>query len=380
MQHSRKELVETIFAAINGTADDEQRQAVEIWATQNEANARLYEKLTDPLYRSGAIAEFYDYDPAIDWNMVVSRGLAKRRKRIMRRLLSYASVLIPIIAIVSLALRNSLPDPTPQPTVIEPGTSKAVLTLADGQTLEMVGDTLNYQVSQAGQSTATSAAAAHTQSQTAETADIFHTLTVPRGGEFFVRLPDGTNVWLNSGSVFRYCVAPEQSVRRVWLEGEAFFDVRKNDTSFEVVVPVGTVSVYGTSFNVKARRDGGDSHVTLVSGSVGMASGGNVMLLSPGEQAMIHPSGQMVKRRVNVMEYAGWKEGLYVFRNRSLRDIMQELSLWYDFTVVFEPERLADIRYSGNLKRYEGINIFMDILQHTGDIRYRIEDKTIVIY
>lgn len=374
MDYTQKELIELIYSRLLGTADEKGIRELEDWLGESPVNRELYERLQNPIYRRSAVAELYGYDAAGDWSKVIARRELRRRRSIARRLLPYAAALAVMIVAGTLLLRHpAVPDELAQVVVIEPGSSKAVLTLPGGQAMELVGDTLSYNASgfafTDGQEMPGEAAA-----------EVTHTLTVPRGGEFFVRLPDGTGVWLNSESVFSYPTTLGGCERLVSLDGEAYFEVTKSNVPFTVSTSVGKVEVYGTSFNVKAYSEGDNFHVTLVSGSVGFTNGGGSIMLEPGEQAYIAAGGEAVKRRVNVAEYIGWQQGLYIFRNRKLQDIMHELSRWYDVSVEFGSETLKEASYSGNLKRYDRINTFMDLLARTGDLHYRIDGKTITLY
>src|SRR5690606_24867137 len=102
--------------------------------------------------------------------------------------------------------------------------------------------------------------------------------------------------------------------------------------------------------------------------------------MQPGELAVADISGKVETRTVNVAEHIGWRSCLYLFRERRLEDIMRELTRWYDVNVRYETEQIKDISFTGNLKRYSSINTFLKLLERTGEIDYRIEGKTLVLY
>ena len=101
--------------------------------------------------------------------------------------------------------------------------------------------------------------------------------------------------------------------------------------------------------------------------------------LSPGEQAVVFANSS-TKRKVDLEEYVGWVDGMYIFNNRPLGDIMKTFERWYDIQVYYETPNLRDITYSGNLKRYGTINSFLDALELTGDLTYKISGRNILIY
>ena len=120
---------------------------------------------------------------------------------------------------------------------------------------------------------------------------------------------------------------------------------------FVVRTHLGDVMVLGTAFNVNAYIDASVCYTTLVHGKV-QFSAPNVeaITLQPGEQAVVSANGSE-KRTVDLDEYVGWVEGLYVFNNRSLGEIMETFERWYDIQVYYETEDLRNITYSGSLKR-----------------------------
>ena len=206
-------------------------------------------------------------------------------------------------------------------------------------------------------------------------------LVIPRGGENTVILADGTTVHLNAGSKLTYPVRFVGKRRLVALEGEAYFDVAEDENHpFVVRTHLGDVIVLGTAFNVNAYINASVCYTTLVRGKV-QFSAPNVeaITLLPGEQAVVSANGSE-KRTVDLEEYVGWVEGLYVFNNRSLGEIMETFERWYDIQVYYETEDLRNITYSGSLKRYGTINSFLEALELTGDLTYKISGRNILIY
>ena len=101
--------------------------------------------------------------------------------------------------------------------------------------------------------------------------------------------------------------------------------------------------------------------------------------LQPGEQAVVSANGTE-KRTVDLDEYIGWVNGVYNFKNRSLGEIMETFERWYDIQIYYETPDLRDITYSGSLKRYGTINSFLDALELTGDLTYKISGRKVLIY
>ena len=206
-------------------------------------------------------------------------------------------------------------------------------------------------------------------------------IVVPPGQRANLTLSDGTNVWLNACSEMTYPASFSEDIRRVSLKGEAYFDVRKDEVHpFVVRTRFGEVTVLGTAFNINAYNDADACYTTLVYGKVNFSTPDqNTITLAPGEQAVASSRG-IEKRVVDVNEYIGWAQGVYVFNNKRLGDIMKTFERWYDVHVYYEKESLRDLTYSGDLQRYGTINTFLNALELTGDIYYRINGRNILIY
>ncbi len=197
----------------------------------------------------------------------------------------------------------------------------------------------------------------------------YNEIVVDKGAEFSVRLSDGTQVWLNADSRLRYPVAfGSHGERRVFLRGEAYFDVATDGERPFVVAAAGAdVKAYGTEFNVHARA-GNHVRTTLVEGVVAVSIDGDTChtRLVPGQTADVDlHDGSITLREEPVELYVGWKQGKYYFEATPLSELFAELSLWYDIEVVFTDESLQDEYFSGCLSRDLSLDKLLRILQET---------------
>ena len=101
--------------------------------------------------------------------------------------------------------------------------------------------------------------------------------------------------------------------------------------------------------------------------------------LAPGEQGVWDAAGRLDKREVDVYPYIAWTEGKFVFRKRSLEEVMRIVSRWYNVDVVFESEEPRGISFSGNIRRYEDFSQVVRMLEMTGGLEFRIVERTIYI-
>ena len=207
---------------------------------------------------------------------------------------------------------------------------------------------------------------------------VYNELMVPVGGESFVMLEDSSRVWLNADSRLRYPSRFEGEERRIELEGEAYFEVRRGERPFVVETSRGDVRVLGTSFDVRAYGDEAMT-ATLVTGRVRYEGEGEKVTLAPGEQVRVSDGGKVEKRQVDVEEYVGWREGVYVFDKRPLADIMRDLERWYGVDIVFMTEELKGLPFTGYVERYDKIDTFLDLLRSTGELTYSVDDKRIYL-
>lgn len=167
--------------------------------------------------------------------------------------------------------------------------------------------------------------------------------------------------------------------RKVYLEGEAYFDVAEDGRPFQVITSQGEVTVLGTAFGISSYMDKAE-YTTLVRGCVRYTSHTKKsVILSPGEQAILERSGELISRKVEVEEYVGWKDGVFVFRDKPLEEIMETLSRWYGSEVVFRNEEMKQLKYTGSLERYDSINTFLQVLERLQDIHYEIDNNKILL-
>lgn len=231
---------------------------------------------------------------------------------------------------------------------IAPGSNKAVLTLSNGD--EVTLDSAGNQVINQGQTVIRQRNGQLQYAAGADDAVVYNTLTVPRGGQFNIILPDGSHVWLNAASSLKYPTTFKEKQRIVELQGQGYFEVSPNaEQPFFVKVNNMEVQVLGTSFDVMAYPDESSINTTLIEGLVKV----NQHKLQPGQQAVLDAAtGTMTIRAADVEQVIAWKTGFFEFDNARLSDILRQLSRWYDIDISYnqeKPDRLLGGRISRNL-------------------------------
>ena len=205
--------------------------------------------------------------------------------------------------------------------------------------------------------------------------DQIQTITTPYGAKTNYTLPDGSIVWLNSGSTFSYA-AKFGKTRSVTLVGEAFFEVEKDSKPFIVATKHGTVEVKGTSFNVKAYADDNDFETTLEEGSVvfKVKNAGNEVTLKPGEQVSKTDSGYTVKK-VETKYFTSWKEGKLLFNREPFPSFIKKLERWYNVKIEYSDPKLNDLWYTGTIEM-ESISEVMEMISKAAPVSYHFNNKT----
>lgn len=345
----------------------------------------VLERLSDEGYVDRRLAGYKAWDEKEAFRRFVEEVERIKKRRQLRRRMAWSAVAAGVACLVGVALllvpdrQVELPVAEVRNEVVVPGSTKATLRLAGGETVDIRGDSM--QITGKGKSHILYAGGKLTYAKKEKVAElVYNELEVPVAGECSLVLDDGTQVWVNADSRLKYPVQFVGEERKVFLEGEAYFIVAKDSLPFVVSTSRGDIRVLGTTFNVKSYDEEVAMQATLVEGKVLVAQGQKEMELAPGEQGTVTDAGIMAKRAVDVDEFVGWRKGIYVFKKQPLEDIMRDLSRWYGVSVFFQNEGLKQVSFTGNLKRYDNINEFLDVLQRTGDVKYRINNNTVIIY
>ena len=269
-------------------------------------------------------------------------------------------------------------------SVMQPGTSKAILMMADGKEVVLEqGQNLNILLNERVRVATSSQGIVYEEYGKGMVTEEYNKLTTPVGGEYSLVLSDGTKVFLNADSELKYPVEFSDGKRIVDLKGEAYFEVHKDSLRpFIVRMNGAEVTVLGTSFNVNIYGDDGQIYTTLVNGSVRVSSvkNGQAEVLKPGMQSVMDvQSGQLTVREVDVEPYVAWREGRFVFRAMTLDLIMRQLQRWYDFEVFYQNPELKDYEFRGVIKRDMDLDKVLSVIKVTTNVDFEVKGKVITI-
>ena len=212
---------------------------------------------------------------------------------------------------------------------------------------------------------------------------VYNTMQIPVGGFYQLKLADGTKVWLNSLTQLRFPVTFAGEERKVYLTGEAYFEVARDSVHpFIVATDEGMeVKVYGTEFNVDTYRKG-TVKTTLVNGKVGIrvSATGEEVRLSPNQMALFTKATQSIQvENVDPYGAVAWKDGKFVFEDEPIEEIMERLSRWYDVKVFYANERIKKHTFTGIITRFADISDVLHLMEETAAVEFRIQGDTITV-
>lgn len=378
-----KEIQDLCYAAFDGSISGDERARLDKWLENDPANRAEYDRLMEEcLYIRWAQQErTIDGEAA---RKAINEGIARRgRKRIMRW--TGISTAAAVAAVVTLWFAVFDKD------VVQDGaagkiSTRAMLVLSDGTQVEIGGmegqivekdgwritatadDVLEYE--QVGEPTENDAQ------------PIYNKIKVPRGGEFYIRLGDGTEVWINSDSELEYPLNFAADLRETSLRGEAYFNVQ-HDSERPFIVRSGDFSmrVYGTEFNLNTYSPQ-RLELVLVEGSVGFTGkpGMPEKMLRPDQLAVIDTdTGDSEISEAYTRQYVAWKNADLIFRDEPLESVMEKLGRMYDVDVVYNNDAVRSLRFDINMPRYENISSLFYYFEKISDVRFRIDGRTVYI-
>jgi ferric-dicitrate binding protein FerR (iron transport regulator) len=188
-----------------------------------------------------------------------------------------------------------------------------------------------------------------------------------------VSMPDGSRVWMNAHAVLVYNNDYNNKARELWLKGEAYFEVAKDDVRpFSVHAGELATTALGTSFNIATgNKADGSIAVSLVTGKVAVRSAAFAYVLTPG-QMLLYKKGEppVPIARFNIPEVLDWKNGKLIFENTTLEDAFAKLQSRYDCRIVLENKQLAKRKVTGSFNASETLEQILATLQYVHGFSY----------
>lgn len=344
------------------------------------------------IYIDEDIAVYQDKHRQLIWSRINERIKPVQEtkvKNIWPRIAAAASILLSL-SIGGYFIINKKPIQQivkNQKQEIVPGINKATLTLANGKKIILTRG-LNGKLAQQGSTlvqvnsnksiTYTGLAA----NSTSATEVQFNTLSTVRGEQspYPLVLADGTKVWLNAASSITFPTSFSGKERVVKITGEAYFEVVHDALHpFKVTVRGQTIEDLGTQFNINAYPDEPAMKTTLINGKVKISEGSQATVLKPGLQAVVSPSGSsIIVQAADVDQVMAWKNGNFEFEGTPLKDIMRQISRWYDVDISYKGT-IEDAEFGGSISRSKNINEILSVLETTKGVHFKIEGRRILV-
>jgi len=221
--------------------------------------------------------------------------------------------------------------------IAEPVSNNATLVLANGKKVSIGNKQSKIRYSADGSGIIVNDSSSIAQSARNEG---LNQLIIPFGKRSYITLADGTKVWLNSGSKLIFPSVFKGKTRVVYLEGEALFEVTKNnDKPFFVETDQFKIKVYGTKFNVQAYQNDKDYNVVLVEGKINMNSKEGLLskeiFLAPNQIATILRGKEIfeINNIENTSFYTAWVDGYLTFRDEAVTNVLKRVSRYYNVSI-----------------------------------------------
>lgn len=374
-------IAEVIHNYLFGEISKEERTVLNEWLEQSGKHREMLESFRQKGYVDEKIIQHRIFNAKRGYRKFEESK--KRRNRRIRfiRIVSVAAVFCCVVSVTTFLLWNSdkreYTELVQTETSIIPGGYRAILILDGGQNVELAESSTLKVTGKSTEVTVRDNRVIYVPEDTVNMSAINRVYT-PRGGEYNLELSDGTKVWLNAETELRYPVRFQKDRREVEVVGEAYFEVAKDANRPFIVHASGmNTRVLGTSFNVKAYT-GEERQTTLVKGRVEVSYGTQRVKISPGEQVTLKGE-ELEVQEVDTQVSTGWKNGLFVFDDQSLENVLQELGRWYDVHIFIANEGVKQLKFTSNFPRYENIDRVLDIIELAACVKCEIKGRTIVV-
>lgn len=316
-----------------------------------------------------------------------STQLDTQSSKPMRLWLKRISIAASILMVIGFAGYFIIQSDSPKVEIVqkkldvEPGTTKALLTLSNGSIIQLDDGDEEDLISLNGTKIHKTKEGeliyqVDAQSFQDSNSDVeYHVISTPAGARYQVNLPDGSKVWLNSASSLRYPIPFSKTEREVKLTGEGYFEVASlSNRPFIVKTASQTVEVLGTHFNINSYDNEPSVRTTLLEGAVQVTqfSTKKKEVLQPGQQAVL-TSNLFKVIPVNVENAIDWKNNKFNFDKEELQSIMRKLARWYNVEIIYEGN-YQPLYYSGSVSTSKNLSEAMRIFELTEKVTYRIEE------
>lgn len=314
-----------VIDSLTGSLTDNTTQELNVWIAASEENRLYYEEMKRTWESLHVLEanELFDKEKAYR----LFRERTQARKRTLRRVFSYAAVLIPFVLLSYFSF-----------SYYRLSQEKPRILLSD--------------------------------------------ITVPKGSKTQFTLEDGTKIWLNSGTSISFNKDFGKQERRIQLSGEAYLEVARNE-AIPFIVETGAISVkvLGTKFNVNAYEENENIKVALLQGSVELLTdASSPTLLKPDEIALFNAKTQTMTVRKNTEGVTDWLQNRLFFSGETFEEIIWVLERNFNVKVTIKNQSIRHRRFIGDFKNNETIEQIFNVMASDGKFKYKIKGNAIEVY
>jgi transmembrane sensor len=373
-EHLPFHIVKLISKELAGDISDAEQIELQSWIAAREANADLFNRVKT-VFEEPENHPFGEFDTESGWEDLMTRSRKRSRIRGIIVRVALAACLLGTIVWVTTNTNTTKEKEHPKQLVAVNKKKGVVLTGPQGQEVVLASNTdTTFSMGNGNANVQTGMLSFR---DNAKDAAIEHfTLHVPAENRYQLRLPDGSQLWLNAGSTVRFPNRFTTNERRISIQGEAYLEIAQESAHpFVVETTDMSVTVLGTAFNIRAYEDVNSKKVSLVSGSLKVSTATKQVTLKPGQEA----DNKLQVTTADIEATTAWKDGLFIFRSESLPVIMEDIAHWYGVNVLYEGQLPADNRLSVKTDRNIPLNQLLSMLSATGSANFKLEgDKVIV--
>lgn len=380
--HLEHHIAELLYKSIRDELSDSEREELYRWKSGVPEREALFLRVQNDEYVDRELTIYIQGKKknTVLWEQVRKHSILRKKRKFVRSL-GWGAVAASVLLIIGISffIREEQEFAPVVIQTVSPGSYKAILLTDSGEKIEL-SDSGQVILGQGIMALDNQLNYVDTEK---ELVSECHTLKIPRGGEYRLKLSDGTIVFLNSESELRYPINFGTMLREVELKGEAFFEVAEDQQRpFVVKAEQVHVKVLGTSFNVNT-YDKDYIETVLVNGSVGIQVDGNDQewRVKPNELARFDRKNKTIEvTEVDVLPYVTWKEGHFLFKNQSLEQIMDIMARWYDIKVEFQDESIRDLHFTGDIKRHADFSVILKALTSSVNVDYKLNGHELILY
>jgi transmembrane sensor len=394
-----KALIENYLA---GKLTETERSELDQWINESQHNRELFERLTDEKRLFEAAKESISADERISRKLIeehpelavlAATPAVPVRKMIWFKMASAAAVVIVMATATYVGYKwlsgkkdnKVVVTETPAPVTDKaPGKDGAILKLSNGEEI-VLDDAANGNLAKQGNTQITKQGALLAYNNKGKNTEVvYNTLTTPRGRQFQLALPDGSRVWLNAASSIKFPTAFTGNNREVIISGEVYLEVKKDAAKpFKVLAGSSEIDVLGTHFNVNAYRDEAALKTTLIEGKVQIVNRQSSMVnekitLKPGQQAQVRENKIEVIDNADINATLAWKNGLIVFSSADIKEVLRQVSRWYDVDIEYK-SNIKVPEFYGEIPRSVNLSDVLKIIELNSKLRFTLAGNKVTV-